>query len=497
MKLKSAHWLLAPFLLYLVLQIHGATLGLTDDEAYYWVLAQHPALGYAFHPPAVAWAIWLPQKLLGWLFGSATPGLVRFPAAAFSAAIFGLGIYWLKLAGISETNLKRGALVLLSFAGMYGASWMMVPDLPLFFGWMLLFVSTWKFCRNQDESFTGLGMFFGAAILLLSKYSGVLALGSAGLAVLFLAPREKRIRGVVILIAGAVAAMVPVLIWNAQHDWASLLYQIRDRHGDAHFSGIRWLRFWAIQAILAGPVLFYSFGLLRRPKEFRSTYILLWMLPALLVFGLQPAWSDFKPHWALVIWIPVFLDLAFRFAQGEKVRWARAQMAMGLPLVVIGLLICHTPVLSYFSQMAGKTDPRIDVTNDMFGWDRLREYVHSVQAKDQLHGIPVVGSRYQTSSQAAFALGSEPGRVSFIPRDLKQMDEWPHLQISDGEGPVWPKLTSRVLFVADNRYDAGPEFRDARCTKVTTLETQRESIFGKFVAKRLTVWDCEPLRPLI
>ena len=489
--MKSRHWLLAPILLYLILQIHGATLGLTDDEAYYWVLAQRPALGYAFHPPAVAWAIWLPQKLFGWFLGVANPGLVRFPAAAFSAAIFGLGIYWLKIAGIAEKQLQRGMWVLLSFAGMYGASWMMVPDLPLIFGWMLLFVSTWKFCsstKEGGEKITLLGMFLGSTILLLSKYSGILAIGSAGLAVVFLAPGKKRVLGAATLISGAVLAITPVVIWNSQHEWASILYQIRDRHGDRHFSAIRWLRFWAIEAILAGPVLFYTFGLLTRlwtgPREFRISYILIWLVPAFLVFGFQPAFSDFKPHWALVVWIPVFLELAFRYSRGENGRWARAQMALGLPLLAVGLVICHSPVLSYFSQRAGKMDPRVDVTNDMYGWERLREYPGI--------DLPVVGSRYQTSSQAAFALAGI-GRVTFIPRDLKQYDEWPHLQVSEGEGPAWPKLTSRVLFVADNRYDAAPEFRDARCVKVKDLETERKSLLGSFLAKRLLLWECEPL----
>jgi multiple sugar transport system permease protein len=35
------------------------------------------------------------------------------------------------------------------------------------------------------------------------------------------------------LMAGASIAAVPILVWNAQHEWGSLLYQVRDRHGGA------------------------------------------------------------------------------------------------------------------------------------------------------------------------------------------------------------------------------------------------------------------------
>ena len=46
----------------------------------------------------------------------------------------------------------------------------------------------------------------------------------------------------------------------------------------------------------------------------------------------------------------------------------------------------------------------------------------------------MVGSRYQTASQAAFSMG-EKSRVTFLPRDQKEMDEWPDLRVSEGQGP--------------------------------------------------------------
>jgi len=35
------------------------SLPLTGDEAYYWEWSRRLAFGYADHPPAVAWTIWL------------------------------------------------------------------------------------------------------------------------------------------------------------------------------------------------------------------------------------------------------------------------------------------------------------------------------------------------------------------------------------------------------------------------------------------------------
>ena len=73
-------------LLALALLIQAVTVGLSDDEAYYWVLGQSPAWGYAFHPPGIGWSVWIFQFLLSWAFGSNSVFLTRLPAIIFSVA---------------------------------------------------------------------------------------------------------------------------------------------------------------------------------------------------------------------------------------------------------------------------------------------------------------------------------------------------------------------------------------------------------------------------
>src|SRR3712207_6666951 len=94
---KAPSWLWIPAAVFVVQLLHGATLGLTDDEAYYWVLAQKPAWGYAYHPPFVAWSIAASEALFKVVLGlletlglqgssglssqSHIPAAVRLPAA--------------------------------------------------------------------------------------------------------------------------------------------------------------------------------------------------------------------------------------------------------------------------------------------------------------------------------------------------------------------------------------------------------------------------------
>ncbi|MEP6968511.1 MAG: glycosyltransferase family 39 protein, partial [Pseudomonadota bacterium] len=43
----------------------GASMHLTEDEAYYRLWSMAPAFGYYDHPPMIAWWIWLGRRLLG------------------------------------------------------------------------------------------------------------------------------------------------------------------------------------------------------------------------------------------------------------------------------------------------------------------------------------------------------------------------------------------------------------------------------------------------
>lgn len=499
-----------PIIVFLLLIIHGAILGMTDDEAYYWVLAQKPALGYAFHPPAVAWFIWLAQALFDWLPDVLRNAVVRLPAADMSALIVFIGISWFERLGVNPKLVSRGAWILVSFAGFTALSWMIVPDVPLFFGWMLAFYGSWGICHGKTEQSDYLWLFLGIVVAILSKYSGVLVTASVLLCLGFgwLNDKSKRIRinkATSIVIVATVIALVPVCYWNAQHDWASILYQLKGRHNSGGISYSRWMRFWFIEAVFAGPAVL-TFAIVSVLGVFRakktdiaensvenkkidiSRFVLFWALPAGAVFCIQPLFSDFKPHWALIVWLPFVLALGAFVTLDDRNgiirRLSRFHVKYGLSLAFIILLSCHVPVGTWvISKITGKVqDPRMDVTNDMYGWGGLRDFIRDKLGYEGL-SLPVVGSRYQTASQAAFAL-DRLDNVTKLPREPKEREEWPDL------GLTWPQLSTRLLFVADNRYSTGPEFEGGECTSLGKLETFRVS----YLAKWIEVWDCRPVR---
>jgi 4-amino-4-deoxy-L-arabinose transferase-like glycosyltransferase len=487
----SSVWI--PLVAFAVLLLHGAIIGLTDDEAYYWALAQRPSWGFAYHPPAVVWLISMVQWLFGWIFGNASPGLVRLPAALLSAGILALGLRWIRLvSGDVVGGVGRSAIVLLGYAGLFAVSWMMVPDLPLLFGFMLAFVAAWELCfgKASFKNYCLLGI--GVGLSILSKFSGVLVAASAFLAVLFWS-KDRRViwRTFLVVAVAAVLAALPSLIWNASHGWAAILYQFRDRHSGGGISLARYGKFWASQLLFAGPaLLLYAGVLVRRSFHYGEDirplrYALLWAGVHGVVYLFQPLRGDFKPHWAFIVWLPLVLVLAHRWSRSLDRAWAFAHAGYGWCLVVLGMSFCHVPLTSWLAEVAnGKAlDARMDVTNDLYGWSDLKAYLAELSPVE----LPVIGSRYQTSGQAAFALG-DIGRVSLIPRELSQRDEWPDLGVTEGLGPLWPRLIKPVLYIADNRYDQAPVFPNADCRKLGRLEKRR----WHYTAKWIDVWRCDP-----
>ncbi|MEK7691305.1 MAG: hypothetical protein AAB425_09815, partial [Bdellovibrionota bacterium] len=281
--------------------IHGASLGISDDEAYYWVLSQRLNWGYAYHPPAVAWMIAGSRGILGWFAGDAAAVAIRFPSALILGLLSWGLLDWIQRRNHPDTIQVWPSLLLFSFWGFFGSAWMMVPDLPLFLAWMMVFLST------QTENRWGL--FFGSLLAVQSKYSGVLIPLSSVFWLFF----TGRTAGIPAVLAGLIVGVSPILWWNFQTGWESLEYQLRGRHS-GNLSGVRWLRFVAIQALLTGPLfsffcgqrIFRWFRALRGSGNWRSWLagdeglIATFALPPLFVFGIQPVFGDFKLHWVFV-----------------------------------------------------------------------------------------------------------------------------------------------------------------------------------------------------
>src|SRR5450631_1471326 len=204
--------------------VYSAQVELIPEEAYYWNYSRHLDIGYLDHPPLVAWLI----RFGTTLFGNTEFG-VRFGALCCgAAAAFFIFRLTRNLFGESSALLALALLQVLPFFFLSGM--LMTPDAPLTAAWAAsLYFLERALVAGQPRAWLWAGAALGLGLL--SKYTiGMMAVA----ALLFLAldpPSRRWFRRWEPYGAALIAAAVfsPVIVWNAQHEWASFAFQTSRR----------------------------------------------------------------------------------------------------------------------------------------------------------------------------------------------------------------------------------------------------------------------------
>lgn len=191
---------------------------LANDEAYYHMFAERLAWGYFDHPPVTALLVWAGERLFGGELG------VRFFFTVLQPLY--LWILW-RLIRPADAGRRDAALFVVVSAAtlmlqLYG--FIAVPDGPLMFT-TALFLLTFKwFSENRRRAWLWMGI--AMALMAYSKYHGALV-------VLFaLAVNPRQLLRPALYSSGAVALLllVPHLVWQYEHDWASFAYHLSGRN---------------------------------------------------------------------------------------------------------------------------------------------------------------------------------------------------------------------------------------------------------------------------
>lgn len=229
-------------LLILLKFAHWGFSGVYQDEAYYWMWGQHPALSYYDHPPLNAWLLSLSSAVFGWNVFA-----LRLPVAlAFFADIFALFLISRRIAGADWWGYFWLTLLLFVATPIFVAMTSYpLPDHILLTALLYAIYFFLRFFADRAEGGQG-----ATRDLLL----GALFLGLAGLAkynaaflgiglVLFIIFRDRSLlRQPRLYLAAALtlAMQAPVIIWNATERFASFGFIFSDRHASlsASFAGL-------------------------------------------------------------------------------------------------------------------------------------------------------------------------------------------------------------------------------------------------------------------
>ncbi len=382
---------------------------LLPQSAYYFTAyAEHPALSYFDHPPAIAVLLRLGANL----FGRTAFGVhltLWLTTLATQVAFFGVARRILARSDDPEGTGRGGlAVALLASTTMVTLlSFVAVPDVPLLLFWTLAVGALDRALfppapdgegppAARPGAWLAAGLAMGLALL--SKYTAVFLQGGLIL-FLLVSRRHRRLLATPwpwVSLALAHLVCLPVYVWNARHGFASFLFQSAGRASEIRFDPGDLLGFLGGQAVVLLPVPFAAFLVVAArklwrlrpgggPPEPRTLYLLCLSVPLFATcVGLSPfAWV--KMNWAMPAYLTGLL-LAVEAVGRRGWRWHLA--IAGLLHIALAVELLAYPVLPSNQEA-------------WFGWDELAARV-AARAAEHPGAFVFAGDNYRTTAELRF-----------------------------------------------------------------------------------------------
>ncbi len=388
----------------------AASVGLSPDEAYYFLWAERLDWAYYSKGPGVAFAIRLGTECLG-----PTELGVRLlsPLLALGSSLL-LFAFAKRLFGLAAAV---GVVVLVNVLPIFnvGSVVMTIDPLSIFF-WIAATLTFWLGLEKLPR-FTlwwpVTGLLIGLGFL--CKYTNAFQLLSI---VLVLAlSRRHRIQllrpGFATLIAAFCLGLIPPLLWNKENGWITLVHLL-DRGGISTGGVWRPLEIFEFLGVHLGvysPLLFVGIviagvaAVRDARSHFRPFFLLCFSLPIILFyFGLSLKQAG-EANWTA----PGFVTLSLiasaywtpRLTSATVRKWALSGVVLSLFLTFV--LLCSDLVRIAGIPWPYKSDPG----GRLRGWETAAREIAELRTELEEHletEVFLIANRYGTASALAFYL---------------------------------------------------------------------------------------------
>jgi 4-amino-4-deoxy-L-arabinose transferase-like glycosyltransferase len=391
--------------------LFAGALGLGIDESYMVASGRALHLSYFDHPPVSWWMALGAARVLG----TDAAWAVRLPFVLLFA-----GTTWLMFVltrNLFDDRAGLCAAILMNLAPVLGvttATWVL-PDGPLIaalLGAAVCLVAAVSPDRRANAWHWWLGAGACAGLALLSKYSAILTIGGAFIYLATEPAGRRWLRTPQPYAAGLLAVLmfVPVIVWNAQHNWASFVFQ-GGRAGVSRFYPFGPLSALGGEALFLLPWLWLPLigcGVMaawRGPRDPRSWFLVCLAFPPILVFEIVSLWSHVLFHWAAPGYLLLFPLLGRAVARPAPLRrGVRVWIGASAVLVIVLLLVVSSQVR--FNWLPAVIEVPIGKSPDLdaVDWTTLRT---DLAARGMLGrpGLIVAATRWSDAGKADYALG--------------------------------------------------------------------------------------------
>jgi len=387
----------------------GGKTELLPEEAYYWMYAKHPAFGYFDHPPMVAGVI----AVGTWLLGDTERGVRLVNILLWVGSC--LTLLMTARLWFGERVAVWAAWLFVLMPVFMGIGFIVTPDGPLVFFWILTLYGLSRALQTERTRYWLLtGLAFGGALT--SKYYALL-LAPSLFWFLLMSPRYRcwlRRWQTWAALGLGLAVFSPVIVWNAQHNWASFAFQATRTVGESDSTMANVVTFWLMQAMVLTPLgfLLYAIAAARAVKRGWLGHDDAWnfaasfSLPLFLLFVAASFKTEVHINWTAPAFLSLSLAGAAVFIKGadspepRRRCWWRAG-AWALASICVG-----ATAIGHLSLSRGR--PQLLSYRHAGGWHRLAARVDEAQrelARETGQKPFVVGAdKYNIASEMGFYL---------------------------------------------------------------------------------------------
>ncbi len=359
----------------LVLILQARFTGLWNDEAYYWEYSRSLAWGYFDHPPMISLLI--------------KAGYFIFPnelGVRFFVILFSTGTIFFMEKTLRPANLPLFYIIVASMGIFQIGGMIAVPDIPLLF-FSASFFWLYKRYLKQDSLVNSLLIALNIALLLLSKYHGIIIIGLTLLSNLKLLQKKS----FWIIVTVSVMFMIPHILWQYKNDWPSIYYHLFERSPQAYkFS--QTIQYVLSQLALPGTItaiLLWYYGFRAKPKTLFDRALMFNLVGIYLFFFVMSFKSRIEANWTVPVFIPLII-LAYQESYLNK----KAKKLYGIFFSISLVIIFAARIFLLVDFLPGSSGFK----PEFHKWDKWAQQIHQVAGD-----LPVIfENSYQKPSKYEF-----------------------------------------------------------------------------------------------
>lgn len=396
----------------------GAWLPLFFDESYYWFWGQNLQTSYYDHPPFVAWLYYAGRLFDGFGHAARWPGIIMTQLTT---------IVWLYVLRdyLNDKKLKLFALMM-SFWPMFGfAAIIITPDVPMFFFWGLSLLCMKRTLKDPtwfNYAAFGLSLGLGGSSKYLMIFFIPCLLIYVSWAKLWSKIHWSKLSATIFM---GLVGISPVLLWNYQNNWDSILFQINHGLGEEVWK-INWTTDYILGQIfiIFPPILYFA---LKSFKENKLLHSFAWF--PLLFFVYSSTKGSVQANWPMMAY-PAIGALAL--INTEKFRWLKISSAFWILLTV-------TIFSNAFYYWVPEKHTEFKI-REIYEYQPYKKIAESYS--------PLFGTTFQNSSYLSYLTRKKICKL----RDYRRKDFFDYLDCSI------PKEKRYFLFIVKDRVPNMPEW---------------------------------------